>query len=141
MGISALALVYAERQAASALQAAVPLADVVPVHTPGGKPVIAVPGQVPQSPVMMVLPVLVRAVAAIAPNVSASPMTIGEAHFSMEGSARETVLNCVMARAKRASLPVLSMLHFILSEAFEVLVVIGRCGCRIVEMNEEGKSC
>ena len=79
------ALLYAVRQAASALHAAVPPADVIPVHFPGGKPVIAVPGQVPQSPVMTVGPVLVRVVAAIAPNALASPITTGADRFSMEG--------------------------------------------------------
>ena len=39
----------------------------MPVQTPGGKPVMAVPGLVPQLPVMRVLPVLVRVVAAMAP--------------------------------------------------------------------------
>ena len=80
-----LALLYAERQAASAAQAAFPPADVAPVHTPGGKPVIEVPGQVPQSPVMTVLPVLVRVVAAIAPYVLAAPRAMEEARSCMDG--------------------------------------------------------
>lgn len=42
-GVEATASLYAVRQSASALQAAVPLADVVPVHTPGPNPVMAVP--------------------------------------------------------------------------------------------------
>jgi hypothetical protein len=107
------------------------------VHTPGGKPVIAVPGQVPQSPVITVLPRLVRVVAEIAPYVLASPMTIGAARFSMVGWARERMLNCVVARAKRASLPVLNMVHFILSEAFELLVIIGRYGWITGQMKKE----
>ena len=127
MGVRALALLYAERQAASAAQAAVPPADVVPVHTPGGKPEIDVPGQVPQSPVMRVLPVLVRVMAAIAPYVLAAPMSMGTPRFSIEGWARMG-LNCVMARAKRASLPLLRMVHFILRNGFEVLAIIDRCG-------------
>jgi hypothetical protein len=89
VGTRPFASLYAVRQAASALHAAVPPADVVPVHTPGGKPVMAVPGQVPQSPVMTVLPVLVKVVAAIAPKVLASPSKIGGDRFSMEGYARE----------------------------------------------------
>lgn len=85
VGTRPFALLYAVRQAASALHAAVPPADVVPVHFPGGKPVMAVPGQVPQSPVMTVSPVLVRVEAAIAPKVLASPITTGAARFSMAG--------------------------------------------------------
>ena len=68
-----ITLLYAKRQAASAAHANVPPADFVPVHTPGGKPVIEMPGQVPQSPVMTVLPELVMVVPAIAPNFAATP--------------------------------------------------------------------
>lgn len=45
VGPAAEAALYAVRQAASALHPAVPSLDVVPVHTPGGSPVMDVPGQ------------------------------------------------------------------------------------------------
>jgi hypothetical protein len=54
--------------------------SVFPVTTPGfpvPKPVIAVPGQVPMSPVTTVAPVLVMVVAATTPKVLARPKTIG----------------------------------------------------------------
>ena len=43
-------------------------------------------------------------------------------------------LNCVMARAKRASLLLLRMVHFILTK---VLVMIGRCGWKKKTDEEE----
>ena len=84
-GDAIFALLYAVRQANSATHASVPPADFVPVHTPGGKPVMEVPGQVPQLPVMRVLPVLVRAVAAIAPQFAAAPIKTGSDRFSTAG--------------------------------------------------------
>ena len=62
------------------LDAAVLPALVFPVTTPGfpvPKPVIAVPGETPISPVTTVAPVLVIVVAATTPKVEASPKTIG----------------------------------------------------------------
>lgn len=127
VGASALALLYAKRQAASAVQATVLPTDVVLVHTLGGKLEIDVLGQVLQLLVIRVLPVLVRAMAAIALYVLAAPIAIGTLRFSIEGWARMG-LNYVMARAKRASLLLLRIVHFMLRNGFKVLVIIGRCG-------------
>ena len=58
-------------------------AAMVPEHVPGGNPVMEVPGQVPQLPVITVAPVLLRLVAAMAAKVSAAPKRTGKARFSM----------------------------------------------------------
>jgi hypothetical protein len=76
---------------------------------------------------MRVLPVLVRVMAAIAPYVLAAPMATGIPRFSIEGWATMG-LNWVIARAKRASLPLPRMVHFILRNGFQVWVIIGRRG-------------
>jgi hypothetical protein len=98
------------RQAASALYAAVPPADVVLVHTPGGKPVIAVPGQVPQLPVIIVLPVLVRVVDAIAPKELATPITTDDERFTGEGFAMKPAPSPKVPK-RRAILQALKILH------------------------------
>lgn len=119
VGVDARALVYALRHADSALQAAVPPADVTPVHLPGGKPVMPVPGQVPQSPVITVAPVLVSVVAEMAPYVLARPITMGGPRFTTEGWATMRPLNCVMMRATRETFEVLGMVNFMVTEVFE----------------------
>jgi hypothetical protein len=123
VGVRLLALLYAVRQAASALQAKVPPADVIPVQCPGGKPVIEVPGQVPQLPVMRVSPVLVRVVAAIAPKLLAAPNKTGSARFSMAGWASPMACWAVM-RAKRANWQLLNIVHFMVMDFWWVKVEI-----------------
>jgi hypothetical protein len=96
----------------------VPAANV-PEHVPGGKPVMAVPGQTPPFPVRAVAPVLVRVVAASAANDFAAPITTGRTRFSRAGSspvgtARERALNWVAMRAKTASLSTLNIVDFIM---------------------------
>ena len=90
----------------------------VPEHVPGGKPVMAVPGQTPPFPVRAVAPVLVRVVAASAANDFAAPITTGSTRFSRAGCspvgiARERTLNWAAMRAKTASLPALIIVDFI----------------------------
>ena len=64
---------------------------------------ILVPGQVPQSPVMTVSPVLVRVVAATAPKVLARPRAMGELRGSrgMAGRAVERVRKVRRVGARR----------------------------------------
>jgi hypothetical protein len=120
-GDAPFALLYAVRQAASAVHADGPPADFVPVHIPGGKPVIEVPGQVPQLPVMTVLPVLVRDVPAIAPHVEAAPIKTGSDRFSIAGWASAMAGWAVM-RPKRASLQALDTVNCMVKEIFGVKV-------------------
>lgn len=77
-----------------------------------------VPGQVPQSPVMRVAPVLVRVEAAIAPKDAAAPMTTGTERLSREGRPRAEVL-----RARTLRLRILQCMMKV-GEGTEVLVVV-----------------
>jgi len=58
----------------------------------------------------------VRVVAAMAPKVSATPITTGVVRCSRTGAPREIVVNCVAKRARMAKLEELIMLECMVME-------------------------
>jgi len=73
VGGKATAALYAFNASAWAAAAAEVPACMFPLSMPGGNPVIAVPGETPRSPLMIVIPVLVTVVAPRTPKVAADP--------------------------------------------------------------------
>src|SRR6185369_12312748 len=71
------ASLYAVVKSSCAWAAAGSPAWIVPLTVPGGKPVTAVPGLSPRSPLIVVGPVLVTVEAARTANVLADPRTTG----------------------------------------------------------------
>jgi len=82
--------------------------EIVAYQVAGTKPVTALPGQTPHSPVTALAPPLVIVVAATTPNVTASPKVIAAARSSMDG--RATPMTLVVMRARTASLLRLNMM-------------------------------
>lgn len=104
VGCCTRALLYAVMQVASALHPIVLFIEDILLHFPGGKPYIFFPGQVPQSPVIDVGPVLFRLVPATAPNVLARSRSTMKLRFSTLAWTRLKLM-----RAERASFPMLEV--------------------------------
>jgi len=81
----AVAELNADKQAAPAVHAGAVFKDMPAVHTPGGKPVTALPGHTPHSPVIFDKPPLVMVVAADTPNAAAAPIVIAAARSAIGG--------------------------------------------------------